>query len=119
MVLRWQHRPLATESDEATWKMMQLSRAAGSDHRFRIIETWGHKDQPPVKEEKVVDFNINTAALIPIYADPVDGKGSPPPLEIILEENDISHQYVFLDLKDVLLFQQAITGFKVADNYME
>ena len=118
-MLRLQRRPLATESDVTTWKVMQLLRATGSDHRFRIIETWDQKDQPSSGRTKVVDFNINRATLIPIYADPVDASGSPPPLEIVLEENYVSHQYVFLDIRDVLLFQQAITGFKVAANYME
>lgn len=111
--------PLAIEPGSATWKTMQLLRAKHSDRRFRIIESWGYDNESSAQEPKVVNFNTDTAALIPIYADPVGERGSPPPLEVVLEENHVSHQYVFLDIKHVLLFQQALTGFKVAADYMQ
>ena len=98
---------------------MRLSRDTGSEYRFRIIETWGYNDQPSVEDSTVIDFDTRNAALIPIYADPVGQRGMPPPLEIVLEENHNLHRYVFINMQDLLLFQQAITGFKVVENYME
>lgn len=96
---------------------MRLLREIGSDHRFRIIETCGYNDQPLAEDPKVVDFSIRTATLIPIYADPVGKKDTPPPPEMVLEENYMSYRYVFVDIQSLLLFQQAVTGFKV--EYME
>lgn len=98
---------------------MRLLRKNGSDRHFRIIEAWGYNDQLSTEEPTVVDFDIETAALIPIYADPADKDGVSPPLEIIIEENEKSYRYVFLDMHDLLLVQEAITGFKVLANYTE
>lgn len=97
---------------------MRLLRKSRSTRHFRIVEVWGYNDPPRVEEPNVVDFNIDTATLIPIYADPADEEGTLAPLEIILEENDRSHRYLFLDVKDILLVQGAITGFEVVANYM-
>jgi hypothetical protein len=99
--------------------MLQLLRQTDSDHRFRTTETWGFRNQPPTEEPKVVDFDIRSAVLIPVYADPVGQGATVPPLEIIIEENHIPYHYLFDHLQDVLLFQQALTGFKVVDNYTE
>lgn len=96
--------------------MMRKNR---SERQFRIIDFWGYNDQPPTEEPNVVDFNTDTATLIPIYADPVDKEDRLPPLEIILEENENSHRYAFIDINDILLVQEAITGFKVVANYTE
>lgn len=70
-------------------------------------------------EPKVVDFNTHTARLIPLYADPITTDGSLPPLEIVLDENNSSHSYVFLDRSELLQFQEALTGFEVVDGYIE
>lgn len=42
-----------------------------------------------------------------------------PPLEIVLEEESSSHNYVFLDRSELLQFQAALTGFEVVDDYTE
>ncbi|KAK2616567.1 hypothetical protein QQS21_000390 [Conoideocrella luteorostrata] len=113
--------PLVPEIDATTtWRMMRLSRKTGSDHHFRIRDSWGNIDQPSTEEPTVVDFNIHTATLVPIYADPVTREeGTLVPLEIILEDNDKNYKYCFRDLKDILLFQEAITGFKVVAGYTQ
>ena len=96
-----------------------MLRQTGSDQHFRIVRTWGFYNQPPTEEPKVLDFDVCSAALIPVYADPMGDSTAPPPLEVIIEENGIQHHYVFVRLQDVLSFQQALTGFKVVDGYME
>lgn len=65
------------------------------------------------------DFDIRSAALIPLYADPMGRSKATRPLEIMIEEKKLQRRYVFLRLQDVLAFQAAITGFKVVDGYME
>jgi hypothetical protein len=67
----------------------------------------------------VLDFDLRSAVLIPLYADPMGRSTTTRPLEIIIEANKIQHRYVFLCLQDVLAFQAAVTGFKVVDGYME
>ena len=112
-------RPLAVESETSTWRMMRLLRKCGSHDQFRIIDTCGHNDLQPASNPKVVDLNIRTAVLIPIYADPVDSTGMFPPLEIILEQNESLHRYVFQHKDDLLSFQEILTGYKVAAGYTE
>lgn len=82
-------------------------------NRFKIIETfeWNKKQQS--KDSRVLDFDLRSAVLIPLYADPSA------PLEIIIKANGLPYHYVFLCLQDVLAFQAFITGFKVMDGYME
>lgn len=99
--------------------MIQLRRRIGSDTHFRTTEIFGHHDGSSITQPRVVDFDIHAARLIPIYADPTTDEESVPPLEIIIEENSISHSYFFLDRSDLLQFQEALTGFEVVDGYAE
>ncbi|RTE83793.1 hypothetical protein BHE90_001622 [Fusarium euwallaceae] len=49
---------------------VQLLRQPGSNDHFRILETFESNTLPPRKDSKVVDFDLRTAVLIPLYADP-------------------------------------------------
>lgn len=98
---------------------MRLLRKVDSEGYFRIIDSTGTHDDLTISEPNLVDFNIRTAVFIPIYADPVDEKGRSSPLEIILEENQTFHSYVFLQQNDILSFQEALTGYKVAAGYTQ
>ncbi|RSL95471.1 hypothetical protein CDV31_013868 [Fusarium ambrosium] len=98
---------------------VQLLRQPGSNGHFKIIETFESNTLPPRKDSKVVDFDLRTAVLIPLYADPVGSSTTTQSLEIIIQVKELDHHYVFLCLQDVLAFQAAITGFKVVDGYME
>ncbi|KAJ4123184.1 hypothetical protein NW768_009712 [Fusarium equiseti] len=73
----------------------------------------------PKKEREVFDFDIRSAVLIPLYADPTGVNSATRSLEIIIEEDTSQHRYVFLYLQDILAFQAAVTGYKVVDGYME
>lgn len=64
----------------------------------------------------MVDFDVTTAKLNPVYA--LSGAHGGP-FEMILEANNKIHRLGFCTLDDVFLFQQAVTGFKVVDNYFE
>ncbi|KAJ3519725.1 hypothetical protein NM208_g14011 [Fusarium decemcellulare] len=110
---------LATLWPDISRREIQLLRQPDSDHRFRILETFESNTLPPRKDSKVLDFDLRSAVLIPIYADPMGHSTVPRSLKIIIEVNEIQHHYVFLCLQDVLAFQAAVTGFKVVDGYME
>lgn len=117
--LAFQRRPLDTESETMAWRTIQLFRQEGSAHRFRIIEEWGDTRLQKPEAPRVVDFDIRTALLFPMYADPVGEKGELPPLEIILEHSHASFKYVFRDLRSLLKFQEALTGYTVAGSYTQ
>ncbi|RSM09344.1 hypothetical protein CEP52_004168 [Fusarium oligoseptatum] len=110
---------LATVSPDESRREVQLLRQPGSDDRFRIVETFESNTLPPRKDSKVLDFDIHSAVLIPLYADPMGSSTTTRSLEIIIVVNRLQHHYVFLCLQDVLAFQAAITGYKVVDSYME
>ncbi len=63
-----------------------------------------------------MDFDITRAVVIPVYALP---KSENSPYEITLEENHNVHKLQFAYRQDLFKFQQALTGFKVVDNYAE
>lgn len=103
---------MGTNTDK--WKTLQLLRRSSSDSQFRIVERDGYIDKTSTTEPKTIDFNIKYARLIPSYAFPVQADESPPPLAVTLEENGIPHSYTFAAKADLLLFQAALTGYKVS-----
>ncbi|OAR02391.1 hypothetical protein LLEC1_07097 [Akanthomyces lecanii] len=115
------HRSL--EAEPGAWRMIQLRRRIGSDTQFRILEMFGDHDRSSITDSRIIDFNIHGARLIPIYADPIPFPTpdaiSLPAQEIVLEENNTSHSYVFLNRSELLQFQEALTGFKVVDEYTQ
>jgi len=119
LLLTYSPRALAKESAVTAWRTVRVSRQAHAEHRFRLVETWGSRGEPPVVESRVLDINMRKATLIPIYADPVGKAGKTPPLEIVLEDKASSYRFLFMDLRDLFLFQQAFTDFKVAESFME
>ncbi|KAJ6445243.1 aspartate aminotransferase [Purpureocillium lavendulum] len=110
---------LAKESAVTAWRTVRVSRQAHAENRFRLVETCASRGEPPVVESRVIDINMRKATLIPIYADPVGKAGKTPPLEIVLEDKASSYRFLFMDLRDLFLFQQAFTDFKVAESFME
>ncbi|KAH7254618.1 hypothetical protein B0J15DRAFT_512840 [Fusarium solani] len=106
--------------DEPRTTVAPIPPAVGDTyHRFKILETFESNTLPPRKDSKVLDFDLRSAVLIPLYADPMGRSTATRSLEIIIEANELQHHYVFLCLQDVLAFQAAVTGFKVVDGYME
>ncbi|PTD02098.1 hypothetical protein FCULG_00012203 [Fusarium culmorum] len=105
--------PLATLSPYICWREVKLLRHPKSMDRFKVIETFEWNKQQRSTDSRVLDFDLRSAVLIPLYADPTA------PLEIIIKANGLPHHYVFLCLQDILAFQAFITGFKVMDGYMD
>ncbi|GKU14879.1 unnamed protein product [Fusarium langsethiae] len=111
--------PLANLSPGICRREIKLLRQLDSNSRFRIIETSQSNDLPLKQELRMLDFDLQSAVLIPLYADPMGRSTAIRPLEIIIEANRSQHHYVFLYLQDVLAFQAFMTGFKVVDGYMD
>jgi hypothetical protein len=55
--------------------------------------------------------------MVPVYALPNSREDAP--LEITIVENYQIHRLRFVHREDLFAFQQALTGFKVVDNYAE
>ncbi|KAJ6439052.1 Ankyrin repeat-containing domain protein [Purpureocillium lavendulum] len=110
---------LAKESTVKAWGTIRVSRQAHAEHRFRLMETCSCRGEPSVEESRVIEIDIRKATLIPIYAEPVGKAGKTRPLEIVLEDKASSYRFLFVDLRSLFLFQQALTGFEVAESYME
>ncbi|KAF7561911.1 hypothetical protein G7046_g2220 [Stylonectria norvegica] len=87
---------------------------------YRIVVDSGAPGSQHLRSERenenVIDFNITTAVLNPIYALP---SGKEEPIEITLEENRNIHKLVFVHIAHVLAFQHALTGFQVVNDYVE
>ena len=54
--------------------------------------------------------------MTPLYALP---QGDAVNWEMLLEEGSNTHRLAFVSLADLLLFQQALTGYKAVDDYAE
>ncbi len=65
---------------------------------------------------RAVDFDMMSATLNPVYATPSDENA---PLEVVLEYNRTSYGIKFVKRHDLFMFQQALTGFEVVEDYME
>ncbi|KAK0389709.1 hypothetical protein NLU13_3282 [Sarocladium strictum] len=96
------------------WRKMNVFRYCdGTDRRFRLLLTAGNDNQPAA-ETRRVDFDLEHTSLVPRYASP-DGKE---PLEMVLKPRDEMFRLEFFTRSDLYLFQQALTGYEVVDNYM-
>lgn len=65
---------------------------------------------------EVIDFDIASAVINPHYAMPNSGGFD---REIILQRDERIARLSFTSMKNVLKFQQAVTGFKAWDSYSE
>ncbi|KAK3900365.1 hypothetical protein C8A05DRAFT_36016, partial [Staphylotrichum tortipilum] len=106
--------PLATESPRRWRNLRLLRKCDGTDRRFRMIITAGDRGQPP-RMKQPTDFDIATSTLEPLYTSP-DGNA---PLELMLSDKKGMHRLAFSSESDLYLFQQAVTGYQVVDEYME
>ncbi|KAK2746950.1 hypothetical protein FQN57_002522 [Myotisia sp. PD_48] len=94
--------PLAPKSDNATiWRIIKLFRKYGSKQYFQIFDFWGYHNNKTndgvrlIEDLNMVEIDISTTTIIPIYADPVGKDGH------------------------ILHFQGMITGFKVFRRYTQ
>ena len=67
--------------------------------------------------EMLLDFDITSTVMIPLYALP-DGK-SPLEIRLILVVSGAECTLRFVCRKDVFAFQRALTGFRVEKDYAQ
>ncbi|PNH44591.1 hypothetical protein VD0004_g3083 [Verticillium dahliae] len=97
---------------------LQLLRRMGADNRrFRINLTG--VEQPVAgrarRQAETIDFDISTVTINPLYAVPSPIGG----MDVILRRDERIARLAFQNLKDVLKFQQAVTGFKTWASHVQ
>ncbi|KAK0627975.1 hypothetical protein B0T14DRAFT_146694 [Immersiella caudata] len=106
---------LATEVD-GRWQKIALSRGRDSNRlSFRLVITAGDQGQP-ASQTIAVDFDIREASLVPHYAAP--GEDIQPLVLLLNNGRGQTYRLVFRERGELCRFQQALTGYKVVDNYM-
>ncbi|KAF6831467.1 hypothetical protein CPLU01_06752 [Colletotrichum plurivorum] len=100
-------------------KKLQLLRRMGADgKRFRInisgVEQGTSRSQGG-RDSETIDFDISTVILNPLYAMPSKSGA----LDMILRKDERIANLPFTSFKDVVKFQQAVTGFKAFDRYCQ
>ncbi|KAK4445410.1 hypothetical protein QBC34DRAFT_472243 [Podospora aff. communis PSN243] len=100
---------------EGRWQKIKLFRARDSKESFRLVIAAGDQGEPAT-QTRLVNFDIREARLVPHYAAPGDDT---PPLVLLLDDGR-GHTYplMFREIGDLCRFQQALTGYRVVDNYM-
>ncbi|KAI8239439.1 hypothetical protein K4K57_008838 [Colletotrichum sp. SAR 10_99] len=90
----------------------------GADgRRFRINITGVEQGavRSARRQAETIDFDITSVILNPLYANP----SSSGVLEMILRKDERIARLSFMGRKDIIKFQQAVTGFKAFDNYCQ
>lgn len=104
---------LATETNRL-WKKITLYRYCESqDREFRLEITEGNVGQPASQKPTSVNIDMAKASLVPQYATP----DATQPLVLILSDGQHQRRLAFRQRADMYLFQQALTGYEVVDNY--
>ncbi|TIC91276.1 hypothetical protein CH35J_011194 [Colletotrichum higginsianum] len=100
-------------------RKLQLLRRMGADgKRFRInisgVEQGGTSKNSR-RQAETIDFDITTVIINPLYAVPSNSGA----WDMILRKDERVAKLAFMQLKDAVKFQQAVTGFKAFDNYSQ
>jgi hypothetical protein len=66
------------------------------------------------KKGRLLDFTIQSASLIPLYAISNGGQSA---LDMLLRTGSSAAQLTFAKMKGLLKFQQALTGFQAYKYY--
>lgn len=67
----------------------------------------------PRQQTEIIDFDITSAIVNPQYAMPDIPTGPGMPQELLIRRDERLARMSFMDMGDILKFQQAITGYKV------
>ncbi|KAF9869676.1 hypothetical protein CkaCkLH20_12863 [Colletotrichum karsti] len=109
--------PLQGSAANVQRRLQLLRRMGAGGRRFRINITG--VEQGTVKsarrQAETIDFDITSVILNPLYAVP-SRSGV---LDMILRKDERIAKLSFTTLKDVVKFQQGVTGFKAFDNYCQ
>ncbi|KAF6791739.1 hypothetical protein CMUS01_16206, partial [Colletotrichum musicola] len=96
-------------------KKLQLLRRMGAEERSFRINISGMRQGTSRSQTETIDFDISTVILNPLYAMPSKSGA----LDMILRKDERIAKLSFTALKDVVKFQQAVTGFKAFDRYCQ
>ncbi|KAH6682111.1 hypothetical protein F5X68DRAFT_23945 [Plectosphaerella plurivora] len=106
---------LPLQAPPRQWGRIKLFRYLdGSDRQFRLMISGGDENKATASETRTVDFDLDNACLTPRYA----SCGGSDALEVILEYRGETFELEFTSRPELYLFQQALTGYEVVDNYM-
>ncbi|GJC88100.1 hypothetical protein ColLi_10938 [Colletotrichum liriopes] len=106
-------------SDANILRKLQLLRWMGTDgKRFRIsisgVEQGG-TSRNARRQAEIIDFDITSVIVNPLYAVPSKSGA----WDMILRKDERVARLAFRQLKDVVKFQQAVTGFKAFNKYIQ
>ncbi|EEH43786.2 uncharacterized protein PADG_00075 [Paracoccidioides brasiliensis Pb18] len=103
--------PLKSDTPSVVTSLKLLQILNGSPSQYRLIATAEEQlENGTVKpEERVIEVNLESASLIPLYAMPTFNRDTN---DILLRTPSEDTRFSFPSLKDLLRFQHAFTGFK-------
>ncbi|TDZ19079.1 hypothetical protein Cob_v007997 [Colletotrichum orbiculare MAFF 240422] len=107
--------PLQGSGAKVQRKLQLLRRMDADGRRFRVNisgEELGATKSARRRAE-TIDFDITSVILRPIYAVPSKSGA----LDVTLQKDERLANLAFTGLKDLVKFQQGVTGFKVFDRY--
>ncbi|KAK1982055.1 hypothetical protein LZ30DRAFT_591393 [Colletotrichum cereale] len=100
-------------------RKLQLLRRMGADgKRFRINMTGveqGTTSRNARRQAETIDFDITSVIINPLYAVPSNARA----WDMVLRKDERVAKLTFMQLKDAVRFQHAITGFKAFDSYSQ
>ncbi|KAK1997603.1 hypothetical protein LX36DRAFT_578104 [Colletotrichum falcatum] len=100
-------------------RKLQLLRRIGADgKRFRINITGveqGGTSRNTRRQAETIDFDITSVIINPLYAVPSNAGV----WDMVLRKDERVAKLIFMQLKDAVRFQHAITGFRVFNNYSQ
>ncbi|EXJ54527.1 hypothetical protein A1O7_09867 [Cladophialophora yegresii CBS 114405] len=80
-----------------------------------VISAVDYENEEERRDSRTLDFNIESAGLIPLYAVSFD-QG---PLSVILKTESVMAELAFRHVDELLRFQRALTGYKVYQDYTQ
>ncbi|KAI9767775.1 MAG: hypothetical protein M1840_005456 [Geoglossum simile] len=104
---------LAKPSETITHTLRVLRGAKGKMRVF-VSAIERPNDREPRIDSHRMDFTIQSASLIPLYAIPNGGRSA---FDMILRADSNAAQLTFAKAKELLKFQQALTGFQAYKYY--
>ncbi|OCT48268.1 hypothetical protein CLCR_04046 [Cladophialophora carrionii] len=80
-----------------------------------VISAVDYEGEEERRDGRTLDFNIESAGLVPLYAVSFD-QG---PLSVILKTESVMAELAFRHVDELLRFQRALTGYKVYQDYTQ
>ncbi|PGH13060.1 hypothetical protein AJ79_03897 [Helicocarpus griseus UAMH5409] len=103
--------PLQSDSESVVTSLSFLQVLDNTPFQYRLIATAEERleNGTIMSEERVIDVNLETALLIPLYAMPTLYRDTN---DVLLRTPSEETRFSFCSMKDLLRFQHAFTGYK-------